>query len=636
MAKFKTVLAAKEAELLERGGEQYQTIASRVQEKYGFELQPQIDILYVKSCLVTAGEKYGINDNDDVFTREEAWAARHTPVLKPANWQHNDKDILGVVFSVEARTLDGRLIPFDQEEVPEEEFEFHTEAAIFKFIHPEKSKEIAERSAAGNLFVSMEAWFDDYQYGLYNEDGVLNQVIARNAETKFLDGHLKCKGGVGKYNNQRLGRVLQSITFGGFGFVDKPANKRSFIEEVGDVVPAAASHSEEQVERLLREVMSKIESSNIQETAQMTTKANAEGVVTSESIEAAVAKAFSEHKNAEAKAAAEEALRTKASQLTQANETLAEEKAQLDEAVKAKDNEISALKDQMNELSEVVESISAEIAKAQDSAPGISELAGIDGVSDGDSAWSAKLELFRKMGPAMAALADRNSELEVEVAKAAQATRASEVRGLFEGLMTETEVEALIATASELGEDEYVSWSQEKALFSLALTQAAKGDDMKGEEDEKMKGKKNPFGKKGKASEDEGLSLVQKAIRARMEGGGGDEYGSRSSTHLVNHPGGENMKSGVTPGAPGLSTPRHKIAGSAEADPNGVLAQAIAQGGINPAGANMSDNGVDGQSDDDVFGFRSLAADLTGYGEEDEDQSEADESGLNFDPVAKN
>jgi hypothetical protein len=97
-----------------------------------------------------------------------------------------------------------------------------------------------------------------------------------------------------------------------------------------------------------------------------------------------------------------------------------------------------------------------------------------------------------------------------------------------------------------------------------------------------------------------------------------------------------NLNSGVTTNAPGLQTPRHKIAGSADIDPDNVLAQAIAQDGINPAGANLSDNGVDGEADDDLFGFRSLASELTGYGEETEESQNNDGSGVNFDPVAKN
>ena len=70
---------------------------------------------------------------------------------------------------------------------------------------------------------------DDYEYGLYEADGSLFDQIARRPETVFLDGHLRANGGTGRFNGKRIGRALSGVSFGGIAFVDRPANKRSFI-----------------------------------------------------------------------------------------------------------------------------------------------------------------------------------------------------------------------------------------------------------------------------------------------------------------------------------------------------------------------------------------------------------------------
>src|SRR5689334_5727353 len=155
--KYKTAVIAK-ANLIKPKSEAFKTVASSLKDKYGFDLKPQMDLLYLESCLVSAGTRAGVNDNDDIFTREEAWAARHTPVLKPFNWQHHDKDIVGVIYTVQARDLNGNVLDISSENVPETDFDLWTEAVIFRLIHPDRANEIETRSKANDLFVSMEAW----------------------------------------------------------------------------------------------------------------------------------------------------------------------------------------------------------------------------------------------------------------------------------------------------------------------------------------------------------------------------------------------------------------------------------------------------------------------------------------------
>lgn len=184
---------------------------------------PQDDLQYFKAVYATCG----FNLNDDVFIREEFWKARKSPVLKPANWQHKDTDILGVVYAVEAQTLDGAPLDIESEKVPEQDFELIVHGVVYKYTFAERAKEIENRSKANELYVSMETWFSNFAYALLNEDDETIDVVDRTEGTEALDRELRCFGGPGRYNGKRIGRVLKGLTFGGMGFVDQPANPRS-------------------------------------------------------------------------------------------------------------------------------------------------------------------------------------------------------------------------------------------------------------------------------------------------------------------------------------------------------------------------------------------------------------------------
>lgn len=51
----------------------------------------QTDLYYIDSVLVTTCW----NNNDDVFNKNQVWAARKTPEDKPFNLEHDEHDILG-------------------------------------------------------------------------------------------------------------------------------------------------------------------------------------------------------------------------------------------------------------------------------------------------------------------------------------------------------------------------------------------------------------------------------------------------------------------------------------------------------------------------------------------------------------
>jgi len=64
------------------------------------------DLYYVQSILVTSSW----NKNDDIFNKEEIWAARNTPEDKPTNLEHDENTIIGHIVSNWSITDDGILI----------------------------------------------------------------------------------------------------------------------------------------------------------------------------------------------------------------------------------------------------------------------------------------------------------------------------------------------------------------------------------------------------------------------------------------------------------------------------------------------------------------------------------------------
>jgi len=64
------------------------------------------DLYYTQSILVTTSW----NKNDDVFDKDEVWAARNTPIHKPTNLEHNEGVIVGHITSNWPITDNGILI----------------------------------------------------------------------------------------------------------------------------------------------------------------------------------------------------------------------------------------------------------------------------------------------------------------------------------------------------------------------------------------------------------------------------------------------------------------------------------------------------------------------------------------------
>ncbi len=195
----------------------------------GSDKYKQDDLYYLTSVLVSAGW----NKNDDVFIKENLWAARHTPVNKPFNYMHDQSDIIGHITGSMILDEKGNLVPDDasDEQIPDY-FDIITSAVIYKAWadqdQRERIKGLTEEIDNGLWSVSMECVFSNFDYAVIDKDGN-NRILERNEESSFLTKHLRAYGGTGEYNGYKLGRLLKALYFNGKGLVNKPANPRSVI-----------------------------------------------------------------------------------------------------------------------------------------------------------------------------------------------------------------------------------------------------------------------------------------------------------------------------------------------------------------------------------------------------------------------
>jgi len=632
--KYRTTLTAK-AEVLEPKSDEFKAIASSLKDRYGFDLKPQMDLLYVRSCLVSAGPTAGTNENDDIFTREEAWAARHTPVLKPFNWQHNDKDILGVIYTVQARDLNGNILDINSPAVPDRDFDLWVEAAVFSLIQPERASEIARRSKSNSLYVSMEAWFNDYSYGFCDKaTGQLSEVVTRNKFSAFLDEHLRANKGTGVYRHPekdddvRIGRVLRSITFGGCGFVDRPANKRSVIEAVEPMNSLAEQPTESQIALLLQQ-LTELQGNDHLEEIFMNTSAQLKGEGVPEVIASAVETVLDKREKVAAAEREHAALVARATQAENQSVELGQKLNELNTAQENKKTELDALRGQLDEYSSLVDQLVNDhvTAGATDDTP--PEIAKIDAAKTGEEAFKAKIAWIQNSMASLRSRAARASELEAQLAEAESVVREQDVRSLLGEVISEEALETFVAHASSLSQAEYTHWRDEKELMVLELTRGAKKElppAMQNAMDEK-KAKKA----KDQKPADKGCANVFEALLAKRRSESGTANpdtmnGNPNEPDLINptNTGETNVKSGVNPGQ--LRTPRYKIAGeTAGNDPAKMLENAQAKGGVQLAGSQVGDEG------ETVNPFRVLASTvLAGRGEKEE---KAPASKPGFDPV---
>lgn len=185
----------------------------------------QLDLYYLDAILVSIGW----NKNDDIFDKDETWAARNTPVDKQFNYMHDEKDIIGHITSSQVIDENNNLFEGD---TPPDKFHILVQSVIYnhwsdEFLQ-ERINKIFSEIESGKWFVSMECLFPHFDYGVITPDGQ-QKVIARSEDTAFLTKHLRRYGGTGEYKGHKIGRLLRNFTFSGKGLVDEPANPDSII-----------------------------------------------------------------------------------------------------------------------------------------------------------------------------------------------------------------------------------------------------------------------------------------------------------------------------------------------------------------------------------------------------------------------
>jgi len=199
--------------------------------------QDQPDLSLIVAIMVSTGW----NKNDDIFLPEEVWKARNSPLHKPLNDNHDARRILGHI--VKSRAIDkfGNEVELGEGEAPPAEFDIEVAGVLYKAF-PELSgriEEIIAKAKIGEMFVSVEAWFTDFNYGIVDSATGSTKIIERTEKTAFLTKYLRAYSGIGEYRGYRIGRVLKNILFGAQGFVEKPANPESVIKVAANQMVAS-------------------------------------------------------------------------------------------------------------------------------------------------------------------------------------------------------------------------------------------------------------------------------------------------------------------------------------------------------------------------------------------------------------
>lgn len=186
------------------------------------------DVYKVYSILVSTSW----NKNDDIFTKEEVWASKDTPLYKPSNLEHDETAIVGnIIGNWPVDDTYNSLLEANLDTVPDF-FHILVASVIYRqWQDPElkaRAENLIQKVKDKEMYVSMECLFRGFDYAVLSPTQE-QHIIARAEETAFLTKHLRAYGGTGEYQGHKIGRLLRNVTFSGKGFVERPANPDSVI-----------------------------------------------------------------------------------------------------------------------------------------------------------------------------------------------------------------------------------------------------------------------------------------------------------------------------------------------------------------------------------------------------------------------
>lgn len=525
-----------------------------VMEQSGKGVLSQKDLMYIKSVLVTAG----MNGNDDTFFVDELWKARKTPILKPLDWKHRDSEIIGVMYSAESYDLVSGALICTGAESCDQPFEIVTEGVVYKLMFPDRATSIKDASAKGELFVSMECWFDDYNYVLF-KDGEIKRIVARSSDTVFMDSCLRAYGGRGIFSDPesgeeyRIGRGLLGLTFGGCGFVPIPANTRSVIISVDDDKGNNAVTEKGDCTDVLSddEMVQIVNIINKQESVIFASDCNKE-VCEMTDVKAEVKKALDETKAQEKVEAERVKLEAEAARAGH----LDSQKSELEGKIKTLNGQHDALITSLTDTFKVVVKVVAEA--------GLPEPAD---AKSADEAMSIKLAWFQKTVATLVEEAKKAKSLQEKFDNIEKEARAETVKVLLVDILDEEKIESFIEVAKAMDEEAYGKWLDEKKLLvesikaKLAEVTSASESGSEGEaegEVEGTPGKETESESEGAVKEEEKEKEAKKKAKEKK-----DAEAKQGDVELL-----ENVEVEVEPNLAGAS------GGEEDTDPGGYKALA--------------------------------------------------------------
>ena len=209
---------------------------------FGEESDNQYDLKFAIINLTDEGD----NSNAFWFTRETLVAKHQTARLKPFNMQHNQKDIIGVIYDTAVVDQDGKILELGTDiELNEETgtFKFdesvtkvsvYAACALYTLVAPDEVEDICLKVEKGeDVPVSMECWYYDWDYMFKDVESGKAGKVARQKENAYLDDMI---------NNVIGGKKIcklpdiEGFIFGGVGQVTKGACPNSIVLAVaGDI-----------------------------------------------------------------------------------------------------------------------------------------------------------------------------------------------------------------------------------------------------------------------------------------------------------------------------------------------------------------------------------------------------------------
>lgn len=204
------------------------------------------------------------NKNDDVFLASELIQAHSTAKFKPINWMHRGSEIKGnetigvminsnlVIGKVnKLKALSENNLEAANKDMCSGKIHIKQEGILWSSYFPSYSATIYSGFAKGELFVSVETFFEDFDYAIAQDITDLSsiQIISRTKKNAHYTKSLKRMGGSGKIvisgKEYSIGRVPRGLTISGQGVVDKPANTHGTekLSRILDVDTGASENS---------------------------------------------------------------------------------------------------------------------------------------------------------------------------------------------------------------------------------------------------------------------------------------------------------------------------------------------------------------------------------------------------------